>query len=128
MDFKRFRRDFDLSQSDLAKMFDCGQSNISQMESGVRQLTGTNIRILIEKYGFDVISKYAEPDELPAQVTINMPKVENNSGQVNGGGGNSMNTVDTKLMEALNEALKLHSKSQEQIDRMLTIIEKMQEK
>ena len=140
MDYKRFRHDYKMSQTELADILGCKQSNISSIESSTKPASQLNIRLLIEKYGYDVISKYATPEEMPAQVTINMPKVSTNQGQINGGGGNSMNTVDASLVSALNEALKLSTKSQdqlstsqeqltkaqEQIDRLITLLENQQ--
>lgn len=124
MNLANFIKDFKLSQRELADVLKCTPTNVSNIVNGKRNLTGLHIRLLIDKYGFEAVSKYAEPDELPANITINMPKVETNSGQINGGGGNSMNTVDASLIQALNEALKQNSKSQEQIDRLITLLEK----
>lgn len=46
-----FRKDYNLTQKDVAIMFDCRQNNISVIESQRKDLTANQLNILIEKYG-----------------------------------------------------------------------------
>lgn len=118
MDLKKFRFDYKLSQSDLAELFGCKQGHISNIEAGSRSVTALQIRLLIEKYGADVISKYAEPGEIPATITVNAPHIKENSGQVNGGGGNTQNNTnaDKDLITVLKQ----------QSDQITTLLQQQQ--
>lgn len=133
MQLSRFINDYRLSQREIADIIGCHPSNISNIVKEKRNLTGLHIRLLIEKYGYDVIAKYAEPGEMPAppsnSVNITMQKTGDNSPATNGN-GNSITTADVKLLEALNKALdqnskmlEQNSKSQEQIDRLISLLE-----
>ena len=50
MDLQRLRHDYKLSQSELASILGCKQSNISTMENSSKPLSALNVKILIEKY------------------------------------------------------------------------------
>lgn len=93
MDLKGFLRDYKISQNEISVLFNCGAPNVSNIVNGKRALTGLQIRLLIEKYGFEAIAKYAEAEELPSVVTVNAQHVQTNSGQINGGGGNTQNVT-----------------------------------
>ena len=132
MDIKKFRHDHKVSQKDLAQLFGCGQGHISNIESGARSITQLQIRLLIEKYGFDVVAQYANPNEMPqgAIVTVNAPVITDNTAPVQAGNGNSMELPnDTAALVALmNKMLDQHEKQlqkrDEQIDRLIDILEK----
>lgn len=104
MDLKLFRKSCKLSQSEIADLFGCSAGHISNIESGSRSITALQIRLLIEKYGLEAVSKYADPGELPATptVTIDMHKqtFSNNSAPIQNGDGNSM-TVSDQLLASL---------------------------
>lgn len=132
MDLKKFRFDYKLSQSDLAELFGCKQGHISNIEAGSRSVTALQIRLLIEKYGADVISKYAEPGEMPATITVHAPHVKENSGQVNSGGTNTQNNsnADATLIQVMKQQsdqitvlLEQQRKFQEQQDRLISLLE-----
>lgn len=57
-DLKGFRQAFNLTQSQLAEMFNCKQSNISGMEKTMRDLEPYQKEILINKYGEASVNKY----------------------------------------------------------------------
>lgn len=132
MDLKRFRHDLKVSQKELAEVFNCKQGHISNIECGQRSLTTLQIRLLIERFGFDTIAKYSEPGELPqGMVTVNAPVISGNSGPVQSGSGNQMSTSDNALVEVLKQQseqitklLEQSSKKDEQIDRLISILEK----
>lgn len=104
MKLKEFITDYRLNQRELADLFGCNPSNVSNIVNGKRSLTGLQIRLLIEKYGLDTISKYASPDELPATpaIAIDMHKqtFSGNSAPIQNGDGNSM-TVSDQLLNSL---------------------------
>lgn len=104
MNLRQFRKDYQLGQSDLAELFGCKQGHISNIESGSRSITGLQIRLLIEKYGLDAVSKYADPSELPAGPVVNIDmhkdNFQNNSAPIQNGDGNSM-TVSDQLLASL---------------------------
>lgn len=132
MDIKKFRHDHKVSQKDLAQLFGCGQGHISNIESGARSITQLQIRLLIEKYGFDVVAKYASAAEMPGNpsVTVNAPVITDNTAPVQAGNGNSMELPnDTAALVALmHKMLDQHEKQlqkrDEQIDRLIDILEK----
>lgn len=133
MDLKKFRHDFKVSQSELAEIFSCKQGHISNIECGQRSLTALQIRLLIEKFGFDAIVKYAEPGELPqgSTVTVNAPVITDNTAPVQSGNGNHMSTTDGALLELLKQQseqirtlMEQSAKKDQQIDRLISILEK----
>lgn len=60
-DLKRFRKDKNLTQVELAGMFNCNQNFISRIESGIRSLPRDKMDVLESKYGD--ISDYCEERE-----------------------------------------------------------------
>lgn len=104
MKLKEFISDYRLNQRELADLFSCNPSNVSNIVNGKRSLTGLQIRLLIEKYGLEAVSKYADPDELPAgpvvKIDMKKQKFENNSAPIQNGDGNSM-TVSDQLLASL---------------------------
>lgn len=125
MDIKKFRKAHKVSQSDLSALFECSQGHISNIESGERNLTPLQFRLLIEKYGFDKVSPFIEDDDpVPASITVNAPNISHNSAPVQNGDGNHM-MVDDRLIRVLEEQSKQLTKSQEQQDRLITLLEKL---
>lgn len=106
MNLKQFRKDRGLGQKDIAEIFGCKQNHVSAIESGTRALTPLHIRLLIEKYGFDVVAQYANAAELPEKpsVTINAPVITDNTAPVQAGNGNSMELPpDAGIVEVLRQ-------------------------
>lgn len=131
MKIKDFRRDYKLSQRDLAELFNCSVGHLYNIESGSRALTPLQIRLLIDKYGYDAISKYATASEMPAtSVNIENKNENKGSGNMQTGEGIQINT-DAALVEVMkkqadqNSALLAElSKRSEQMDRLITLLEK----
>lgn len=125
MDLKKFRYDYHLGQNELADVLGCTQANVSRIESGSRSITGLQIRLLIEKYGLDVISKYATPSELPATapaVSIDLSRsstqISGNQAPVNSGSGTQTNT-DADLVQALKSQASVLSSQSQQISDLI---------
>lgn len=58
IDLRRFRKDRGLSQTEIGSMFGTGQTNISMLENGNRDLTQDQYQILIDEFGESEILKY----------------------------------------------------------------------
>lgn len=134
MNLKQFRKDRGLGQKDIAEIFGCKQNHVSAIESGTRALTPLHIRLLIEKYGFDVVAQYANAAELPEKpsVTINAPVITDNNAPVQAGNGNSMELPpDAGIVEVLrqqsNQITALLSQQQTMLahqERLIALLEK----
>ena len=57
-DLREFRRDFNLTQSDLQDILGITQSFISKIENGKEALPGIHYDTMKEKYGENVLEKY----------------------------------------------------------------------
>lgn len=62
-DLRNFKKEFGLTQMDIATLFECGQSNVSDIENQKRGLTPEQKSILIDKYGVEVFNKYSLQSE-----------------------------------------------------------------
>lgn len=132
MNLKKFMEEGAVSPKELAEIFECSPSNVSNIANGKRNLTKYQMRRLIENYGFDKIAQYAFADEMPSRtlVEVNAPVITDNSAPVQAGNNNSMEVPnDTAALVALmNKMLDQHEKQlqkrDEQIDRLIDILEK----
>ena len=116
---KEFRTDNKLKQSDLRNILGCTQPTISQIENGRMPMPTNFIRILNEKFGKDIIEKYIEPN-------TTMALSDNGSTPIAGNGNHHINANATLEMaiKEISEQRKLVAKAQEQIDRLITLLEK----
>lgn len=64
-DLKAFRKDKNITQMEIARMFSCNQNFISRIESGIRQIPTDKLEILQSKFGD--ISKYYKDSDPPKQ-------------------------------------------------------------
>lgn len=126
MDIKRFRKEYNLSQKDLAAIFGCKQANVSAIELGNRSLLPIHIRLLIEKYGFDVIAKYCDKSEMPANyVNVSAPVISGNSAPVQSGNGNQMESpADASLVAVLKQQSDQITTLLAQQERLISLLEK----
>lgn len=73
-DLKRFRKDNNLSQTELAVILKCGQPNISALERDYKDLTKEQMSILTGKYGdlssYNIEEQYDE-DFIPTKESDN---------------------------------------------------------
>lgn len=63
-DYKEFRNEVGLYQSDMAKLLNCQQANISRKEAIKQRLTPEHRAILVANFGEEVVAKY-ELEEQP---------------------------------------------------------------
>ena len=129
MDLKMFRKTHKLSQRDLAELFDCSVGHISNIESGTRSLTGLQVRLLIDEFGYNDVAKFADASDLPsgspASVNVDMSKTEikGNTAPVQNGDGNQMST-DSALVQVVKQQSDQISKLIEQQERLISLLEK----
>lgn len=85
-DLKRFRKDFDLKQSDIADILGIAQSFISKVERGVESFPQAHYKTLSGKFGEEAIRKY-NVDNKQVDNSINVVGDGNisNTGVVDGG-------------------------------------------
>lgn len=124
MDLKLFRKNHKLTQSDLANVFDLSKGHISNIEAGTRSITPLQVRLLIERFGYDDVAKYASPGEMPERQQPNVG-ISGNTGPVNQGNGNTI-TTDAKLIDVVQQQTAQISTLLEHQNRLISIIEKMQ--
>ena len=126
MNLKDFIQDSRLSQREVAAVLGCNPSHISLMCSGKRSLTGLHIRLLIEKYGFDVIAKYCDPSEMPSNyVSVSAPVISGNSAPVQSGNGNQMESpADASLVAVLKQQSDQITTLLAQQERLISLLEK----
>lgn len=112
IDLKKFRKDHDLIQKDVAKMFNCEQSNISEIERNKKSLEDYQKDILIEMYGLGEVEKYIISDEL------NNPEASEIDP------GDSTIEIRSDVWEVIKrQAASLESKDK-QLDRVISLLEK----
>lgn len=74
IDLRKFRKDRGLSQKQIGSMFGTGQTNISMLESGNRDLTDEQYDILVKNFGESEVLKYASRDKQePKQSEFDVP-------------------------------------------------------
>lgn len=115
---KDFRFDNGLKQSDLQNILGCTQPTISQIENGRIPMPAHFIQRLNKTFGKDVVTRYIEPN-------TTIITSDNGSTSIAGNGNHHINANATLEM-ALNEIAeqrKLVAKAQEQIDRLITLLE-----
>ena len=125
MNIKKLRFDCHIGQNEMASILGCTQANVSRIENGSRCITGQQIAALIERFGLDVVSRYADPSELPASgpaVTVTLDhsrtEIKDNQGPVNSGSG-TQNVGDSSLVEALKAQATVLSNQSDQISKLL---------
>ena len=67
-DLKKFRKDYELKQLDVAKLFNCGQPNISAIEKDGKLLEDYQYKILCEKFEKNKVDEYFASEKLPQNV------------------------------------------------------------
>lgn len=92
------------------------------MENSSKPLSALNVKILIEKYGYEAISKYADATELPP-VSDGSGSVEAVNSNVQNGDGNSI-TADATLIQVMKQQSDQISALLAQHDRLISLLEK----
>lgn len=117
-DFIKYLKDQKIegaSQEAIGKILGKPQAYISQICNGNRPFANEYIDMLSEKFGTDAVMQFYDPDS-------NMANAINGSTAV-AGNGNHVNSETDKFLEIIREQGSMMKKSQEQIDRLISIIE-----
>lgn len=125
LNLRLLRQSLGLSQVQLSTEIGLAQGYISELEKGKKQITDEVISKLINRYGEEVVEQWMQ--EMPVvQQTV--------EGEINNFSGTGDVTVQSgdsipvaafnKMMAEIAEQRKIVSKSQEQIDRLLNLLEK----
>jgi hypothetical protein len=127
MNLKSFMNEVDLTPEKLASIFNCSTGHIYNIVSKGRSLTAMQIRLLIDKYGFETVAKYAGDGEMPQGPIVNVDmsrtKIEGNQGPVQNGDGNQM-TNDATLIQVLSQQSAQITELLKQQDRLISLLEK----
>lgn len=119
-DLKAFRQENNLTQKDIARIFSCNQNFVSRIENGIRPIPKDKMDILSNIYGD--ISKYSRRTGamLRDRETENAPVAKP-------AGRTPAENPDTVagMIELQKGYQQMLAKSQEQIDRLISIIEDM---
>lgn len=125
-DLKRFRREKKISQQDFASAMECGQSFISQIENGKDRMPGTWIDKIANIYNVTNIEEYIIPDNiLENQVYYGGDQSNINGDNINGNNVTVNKSNTDKLLDLLASKESALIKAQEQIDKLLVIIERL---
>lgn len=115
----------DMSVKKFEELCDLSNGYISSMRKGFGRDKLNNVLTIFPDLNRDWLL-YGEGEMIKSNNTIINSPVGNNSTQI-AGNSNSINCYSlNKAIDEISEQRKLVSKSQEQIDRLLAIIEKMQ--
>lgn len=125
LNLKLLRQSLGLSQVQLSTEIGLAQGYISELEKGKKQITDEVIAKLRERYGVETVEQW-EQDVPPVQQTVE-GEINNFSGtgDVTVQNGNSVPIeAFNKMLDEIAAQRKIVSKSQEQIDRLLNLLEK----
>lgn len=124
LNLKQLRQSLGLSQVQLSNEVGLAQGYISELEKRKKQVTDEVVTKLRSRYGEDIIEQWMQ--EIPAV----QQTVEGENNNFSGTGDVTVQNVDSIPLEAFNKMLaeiaeqrKIVSKSQEQIDRLLNLLE-----
>lgn len=97
-DLKAFRKDKNITQTEIARMFSCNQNFISRIESGIRPIPKDKLEILQSKYGdiSEYYRKLVEPpqnDKQTKQVQVNEDSLDFITA-----GGEAFSTMIVRMM------------------------------
>ena len=115
----------DISIKKFEELCDLSNGYISSMRKGFGRDKLNNVLTIFPDLNRDWLL-YGEGDMLKSNNTIINSPVGNNSTQIAGNSNNINCSSLDKAIDEISEQRKLVVKSQEQIDRLLSIIEKMQ--
>ena len=125
-DLKRFRREKKISQQDFASAMECGQSFITQIENGKDRMPDTWIDKIANIYSITNIEEYIIPDNmLKNQVYYGGDQSNINGDNINGNNVTVNKSNTDKLLDLLASKESALIKAQEQIDKLLVIIERL---
>lgn len=124
LNLKKLRQSLGLSQTQLSSEIGLAQGYISELEKGKKQISEEFISKLRNHYGVEIVDQWIEDSPIVQQT------IEGDGTGFTGTGNVTIQGEDKIPMEAFNKMLdeiaeqrKVVSKSQEQIDKLLKLLE-----
>lgn len=96
-DLKAFRKDKNITQTEIAKMFSCNQNFISRIESGVRPIPTDKLEILQLKFG-DISEYYKDLDPPQSNQQTKQVQVNEDSLDFITAGGEAFSSMIVRMM------------------------------
>ncbi|WP_290145910.1 helix-turn-helix domain-containing protein [Duncaniella muris] len=125
LNLKLLRQSLGLSQVQLSTEIGLAQGYISELEKGKKQITDEVISKLYDRYGHDVVDEWMQEPPVVQQTVEREINNFSGTGDVSVQSGNSIPMeAFNKMLDELAEQRKIVTKSQEQIDRLLGLLEK----
>lgn len=125
LNLRLLRQSLGLSQVQLSSEIGLAQGYISELEKGKKQITDEVINKLSNRYGEEIVEQWMQGTPVVQQTVEGEINNFSGTGDVTVQSGDSI-PVDAfnKMMAEIAEQRKIVSKSQEQIDRLLNLLEK----
>lgn len=125
LNLRLLRQSLGLSQVQLSTEIGLAQGYISELEKGKKQITDEVINKLINRYGEEVVEQWMQDTPVVQQTVEGEINNFSGTGDVTVQSGDSIPVeAFNKMMAEIAEQRKIVSKSQEQIDRLLNLLEK----
>lgn len=125
LNLRLLRQSLGLSQVQLSSEIGLAQGYISELEKGKKQITDEVISKLISRYGEEVVEQWMQDTPVVQQTVEGEINNFSGTGDVTVQSGDSIPVAAfNKMMAEIAEQRKIVSKSQEQIDRLLNLLEK----
>lgn len=96
-DLKAFRKDKNITQTEIAKMFSCNQNFISRIESGVRPIPADKLEILQSVFG-DISEYYKDLDPPKLNQQTKQVQVNEDSLDFITAGGEAFSSMIVRMM------------------------------
>ncbi len=96
-DLKAFRKDKNITQTEIAKMFSCNQNFISRIESGIRQIPMDKLEILQSVFG-DISEYYKDLDPPKLNQQTKQVQVNEDSLDFITAGGEAFSSMIVRMM------------------------------
>lgn len=125
LNLRLLRQSLGLSQVQLSTEIGLAQGYISELEKGKKQITDEVISKLINRYGEEVVEQWMQETPVVQQTIEGEINNFSGTGDVTVQSGDSIPVAAfNKMVAEIAEQRKIVSKSQEQIDRLLNLLEK----
>lgn len=125
LNLRLLRQSLGLSQVQLSSEIGLAQGYISELEKGKKQITDEVINKLSNRYGEKVVEEWMQDTPVVLQTVEGEINNFSGTGDVTVQSGDSIPVATfNKMMAEIAEQRKIVSKSQEQIDRLLNLLEK----
>ncbi|WP_294918638.1 helix-turn-helix transcriptional regulator [uncultured Prevotella sp.] len=96
-DLKAFRKDKNITQAEIARMFSCNQNFISRIESGIRQIPMDKLEILQSEFG-DISKYYKDSDPPKTNQQTKQVQVNEDSLDFITAGGEAFSSMIVRMM------------------------------